>query len=318
VIVREIDPRSASNEDLLAIHRIEEACSHERPFRSPELSLAYYRVWSDGDRRWWLAGDLGAAVLMTVPPSFNYAQVLVRPEARRDGIGTELLAKVVERARAVGAASFFAHHSDEAGAAFALRMGAVDDQRDVHAELRLREGELPEPSLPEGWRLESWSGAAPEELVESYARARAAIDDAPTPGEMAREPIDVAWVRRMEATAAARGRESRVTVALDGAGVVGSFTDLRVSAPPCPISTTDDTATIEAVRGLGLAYAVKLESLRRLRAERPDVEVVRTVNAEHNGAMRAVNTKAGFVPTARLTTTVLTLDRISATGAGRR
>ena len=57
----------------------------------------------------------------------------------------------------------------------------------------------------------------------------------------------------------------------------------------------------------GLAYAVKLESLRRLRADRPDVEVVRTVNAEHNTAMRAVNTKAGFVPVATLTTTVLTL-----------
>ena len=52
--------------------------------------------------------------------------------------------------------------------------------------------------------LLTWIGAAPEELVESYARARAAIDDAPTPGDMAMEPIDVAWVRRMEATAASR------------------------------------------------------------------------------------------------------------------
>ena len=38
--IRELDPRTASDEDLLTIHRIEEACSHERPFRSPELSLA--------------------------------------------------------------------------------------------------------------------------------------------------------------------------------------------------------------------------------------------------------------------------------------
>jgi hypothetical protein len=82
---------------------------------------------------------------------------------------------------------------------------------------------------------------------------------------------------------------------------------VRVSAPPSPIASTDDTATIVASRGLGLAYAVKVESLRRLRDERPDVEVVRTVNAEHNVAMRAVNTKVGFVPTAFLTTTVLTL-----------
>ena len=80
--------------------------------------------------------------------------------------------------------------------------GAVDDQRDVHSEVRLRDVELPEPPLPGGWQLLSWIGPAPEELVESYAAARAAIDDAPTPGDMTMEPIDVAWVRRMEATAA--------------------------------------------------------------------------------------------------------------------
>jgi mycothiol synthase len=305
--IRELDPRTASEEDLRAIHPIEAACSHERPFRSEELSFGYYRHWTEGDRRWWLAGDAGAAVLMTSPPSFNYAQVMVRPDARRRGVGTALLERVVECARAQGVVSFFAHHADEAGAAFARHAGAVDDQRDVHAELRLREAKLPEPQLPDGWQLVSWIGAAPAELLDSYADARAAIDDAPAPGEMMMAPIDAAWVRRMEATAAVRGRESRVTVAVTAGGLVGSFTDLRVSAPPCPVATTDDTATIAAARGLGLAYAVKLEALRLLRDQRRDVEVVRTVNAERNAAMRAVNAKAGFVPTATLTTSVLTM-----------
>lgn len=305
--IREIDPRSAPDQELLTIHRIEEECSPERPFRDFELSRSYYRVWSDGNRRWWLAGDVGAAVLMTVPPSFNYVQILVLPEARRGGIGTELLAHVVAAARSEGVASFFAHHHDAAGAAFARKAGAVDDQRDVHAEIRLRDVDLPEPVVPSGWRLLSWSGPAPDDLLVSYARARAAIDDAPTPGDMAMTPIDEAWVRQMEATAAARGRESRVTVAIDADGVVGAFTDLRTSSPPSPVATTDDTATIAEARQRGLAYAVKLESLRRVREERPDVEVVRTVNAEHNHAMRAVNTKLGFVPTAFLTTSVLTL-----------
>jgi len=304
--IRELDPRTAPEADLRTIHRIEAACSPEQPFRSEELSLAFYRVWSDGERRWWLAGDVGAAALMTSPPSFNEVQVLVRPEARRKGIGTALLAEVVASARAQRISSFFAHHFDEAGAAFARSAGAVDDQRDVRSEVRLRDADLPEPSLPEGWSLLTWTGAAPEELVESYAHARAAIDDAPTPGDMAMTPIDVAWVRRMEETAVARGRVSRVTIALDSNGVVGSFTDLRLS-PPSPVCTTDDTATIAEARGLGLAYAVKVESLRRLRDECPDVEVVRTVNAEHNVAMRAVNTKAGFVPTVIETSTVLTL-----------
>ena len=55
------------------------------------------------------AGDDGAAVLRTSPPSFNYVQVLVRPEARRRGIGTALLAEVVASARRQGISSFFAH-----------------------------------------------------------------------------------------------------------------------------------------------------------------------------------------------------------------
>jgi len=309
--VEEIDARTAPDELLLALHEVEEACSHERPFRDPSLSLAYYRHWSDGIRRRWLAWDgdkvAGGAVLMVPAPTFVVADVLVRPEARRRGVGTALLGAVKDAAREEGVASFFGHHHEEAGAAFARAAGAVDDQCDVAAALPLREVELPEPRLPAGWRLRSWTGPAPEELVESYARARGAIDDAPAPGGATLDPIDVAWVRAMEQTAADRGREVRATIALDERGEVGAFTDVRVSAPPSPIATTDDTATVPWARRRGLAYAVKLESLRALRDARPDVEIVRTLNAEHNTAMRAVNAKLGFVPTAVLTTSILTL-----------
>ena len=49
------------------------------------------------------------------------------------------------------------------------------------ATLDLRSADLPEPVVPAGWRLFSWVGAAPEELVESFARARDAMNDAPAP-----------------------------------------------------------------------------------------------------------------------------------------
>ena len=52
---------------------------------------------------------------------------------------------------------------------------------------------------------------------------------------------------------------------------------------------------------------MKVESLRRLKAERPEVETVSTMNAEHNAAMRHINTQIGFLPTVTLTTTVLNL-----------
>ena len=309
--IEEIDSRVASDAMLLAIHEIEAACSRLKPFREPSLSLAYYRYWSDGIRRRFVAREgtemVGAAVLMVPTPSFVQAEIFVRPDARRRGHGTALLGAVRTAAKAAGAPAFFAHHDDEAGAAFALAAGAVDDQRDIVAELRLREAVLPEPVVPPGWRLVSWQGVAPAGLIESYARARAAIDEAPTPGGLVYDAIDVPWVRAMEATAAARGREIHATVAVDDDGEVGAFTDLRTSAPPSPFASTDDTATLPQARRIGLATAVKREALRTLRDKRPDVEVVRTTNAEDNTGMRTVNTALGFVPVLVQTTTVLTL-----------
>jgi predicted GNAT family acetyltransferase len=80
---------------------------------------------------------------------------------------------------------------------------------------------------------------------------------------------------------------------------------VRVSAPPAAEASTDDTGTVSPWRRRGLARAVKLESLRLLREQRPDVEAVATLNAEDNVAMRAINTRIGFVPTVTLMTTVL-------------
>jgi len=97
-----------------------------------------------------------------------------------------------------------------------------------------------------------------------------------------------------------------VTVALDERDDVGAFTDLRVT-PGAAAAATDDTAVLRRARGSGLARAVKVESLRRLRLERPEVETVSTMNAEHNGAMRHINEQVGFVPSSTLTTTVVTL-----------
>jgi mycothiol synthase len=311
VHVEEIDARSAPDDLLVAIHEIEAACSPEQPFRPASLSLAYYRHWSDGVRRRFVArldDEIdGAAMLMVPSPTFALADVYVRPAARRRGLGTALLDAVKAAALEEGVRSFFGHHASAEGAAFARAAGGVDGQREVASEVRLREVEIPEPVVPPGWRLLSWRGAAPEELVETYARARAAIDDAPAPGDFTLGTIDVAWVRAMEQTAVARDREIWATVAIDERGEIGSFTDVRTSPPPSPVAGTDDSATAAWARRRGLATAVKRESLRVLRESRPDVEAVRTVNAEENVGMRAVNTRVGFIPTYVRTTTVITL-----------
>jgi GNAT superfamily N-acetyltransferase len=310
--IRELDAARAADDELLALHALEEACAPPgEPFRPAELSLAFYRHWPAGDvRRRWLVdvegGPAGAAALMMHGPAFVYVEILVHPEQRRRGTGSALLEKLCDAAREHGAHSFFGHHWSAAGAAFAAHVGARDDQRDVRALLDLRSADLPDPVVPAGWRLFSWVGAAPEELVESFARARDAMNDAPAPDGVQSWTTTVDDIRRIEEASALRGREVRVTVALDERDEIAAFTDLRAT-PGSTAAATDDTAVVAAARGLGLARAVKVESLRRLRAERPEVETVSTMNAEHNAAMRHINTSIGFVPTSTLTTAVLTL-----------
>jgi hypothetical protein len=51
---------------------------------------------------------------------------------------------------------------------------------------------------------------------------------------------------------------------------------------------------------------VKLESLRRLRADHPEVTVVTTLNDEENAAMRHINESVGFRPSVVFTQAALT------------
>jgi RimJ/RimL family protein N-acetyltransferase len=98
----------------------------------------------------------------------------------------------------------------------------------------------------------------------------------------------------------------RLTVALNDHGDVGSFTELRLSRGSTT-GFTDDTGTVAEHRGNGLARAVKVESLRRLRADHPEVDAVTTMNAEENAVMRHINESVGFRPIATFTTASLHL-----------
>jgi RimJ/RimL family protein N-acetyltransferase len=165
---------------------------------------------------------------------------------------------------------------------------------------------LPEPSAPDGFRLLlTWLGRVPDEHLDAYVRARAAMDDAPDPEGMDFPTATAEKVRASEESLARRGREMRLTVAMAADGEIAAFTELRVSRGST-LGFTDDTGTVATERGKGVARAVKLESLRRLRDDHPEIEVVTTRNAEENAVMRHLNESIGFRPT--LVETVAALD----------
>jgi GNAT superfamily N-acetyltransferase len=308
--VEEIEARTAPDEVLLRFHEVEHACHVEadpaEPERSPDEVVAFHRFQPTTHTSCHWVADGGTASLYVHGPTAAFVRLLVEPERRRRGTGTALADAVVARCRELDVKALHGHHSTPAGAAFARGRGAVDGQRIVHSLLRLAEAELPEPRVPAGWRLETWLGRVPDERLPAYVVARAAMDDAPAPEEMDFPTWTAEQVRASEESLARRNREMRLTVALNGDGTIGSFTELRVSRGATH-GLTDDTGTAAAHRGIGLARAVKLESLRRLRDDHPELEVVTTDNAEENAAMRRINESVGFRVASVEVTATLTL-----------
>jgi len=310
VDIEEVDARTASDEVLVRFYALEATCHDElqpgEPMRSVDEVIAFYRhqPLTHTSCLWLTQG--GMAALSVHGPRAAFLQLLVEPLRRRRGLGTALLDQVLARCRDIGVEALRGAHSTVQGAAFARRCGAVDEQRVVRSLLDLRPAALPEPRLPDGFRLVTWLAEVPEAHLAAYVRARTAMDDAPTPEGLDFPSWTAEQVRGSEESLRRREREMRLTVALREDGEIGAFTELRVSRGSS-LGFTDDTGTVAAERGKGLARAVKVESLRRLRADHPEIEVVKTSNAEENAVMRGLNESIGFRAASVDTTAALDL-----------
>jgi GNAT superfamily N-acetyltransferase/predicted GNAT family acetyltransferase len=308
--IAEVDARAAPDDVLARFHAIEVACHEElqseEPVRGVEEVIAFYRYQPTTHTSChWLA-DRGSASLYVHGPTAAFRHLLVAPAERRRGVGSALLGRVLQRARQLDVRALRGSYATASGAGLAAHVGAVTEDRVVRSVLDLRAADLPEPGIPEGFELITWLERVPDVHLSAYVEARAAMDDAPGPEGMELPSGSRERVRASEEALLRRDREMRLTVAMDDHGRLGAFTELRVSRGS-KLGFTDDTGTVAALRGRGLARAVKLESLRRLRADHPEVEVVSTSNAEENTVMRHLNESIGFRPTATVTGAVIEL-----------
>jgi mycothiol synthase len=317
VDIRALDPATLSVEDVAGIYRVIAECHEEanprEPCRMPTEVEGYLRhVPASDPRAYWIVGQgqevVAFAQLSSIHDSpSGYVELLVRPKARRRGRGTALLAVVRELATALERRLLIGSHATEPGARFAAWVGAEDTRREIRSLLRLPVRADSGLRPVSGYSLHSWVGAAPEELLDSYARAREAINDAPLAAEDDRAVWPPSRVRELERAVERRGRDIRVTVALDENGSVVAFTELRVSRAPGAMAGTEDTAVLSVHRRRGLARWLKTESLQELQRNRPDVKFVTTTNDETNEAMLALNGELGFEPVAVYTTAVFDL-----------
>lgn len=306
-------PSDASDDDLSDFHRVLMATYAAD---LPRLRCPPYASFAEqlrmptapaGPRRFWVArvrGRIIATATAYFPERENrnlaIATVRVPPERRRQGVGTALLRAVLAEVRAQGRDTMTGQmRADGDGERWALSLGFRRVQQFVLQSLAVTDvdpGRWETPAPP-GFRAEAWIAAAPQSLVDGFARARTAISDAPT-GESTRKVPDwtVQRVRDREDEVRGRGCELRTVVAVhEASGAVAGLTELEVQPSRPDHAFQLDTAVLAQFRGHGLGRFVKATMMRGLLADRPHIERVSTQTDASNTYMIRVNHQLGYI-----------------------
>ncbi len=236
---------------------------------------------------WWVAEDAGEIVGTARAGRFGRMWAGVAPHARRQGLGTRLLARAEESVRAAGWDEAVAWSDDEGGASFAAARGYVTDRERPVSVLRLDEVALPALEEREGIEVVPL-GALGHRLRELWELTMAAYADEPGGGRAAGQPFE-SWLRD-DLGIPDLELEGSMVVVVDGRLAALSLltSDGRERAE------NDFTGTHPAHRGRGLATRAKVAALRW--AAKAGIREVWTGNDADNAAMLAINRSLGYRP----------------------
>jgi GNAT superfamily N-acetyltransferase len=148
-----------------------------------------------------------------------------------------------------------------------------------------------------GYSVIAWRGRSPERFVAGMAELRVLMSTDPPQGELELEPEpwDAARLVEVERSVIARGRQVLVVaVRHDATGDLVGYTSIGVPAGGGAVGYQWDTIVRSDHRGHRLGLLVKLENLRELRAQLPEVRYLNTWNDDENSHMLAVNDRLGY------------------------
>ncbi len=265
--------RGSSHEDYARCVEIYNALNPQGP-----IDLSTF----DDRPRVLLHGDAGYALVKeSSVAGCAFVMVRVRPEARRRGVGSELLAAASVEADALGKDSLYGRveAADEAALAWVTRRGFVEISRDIEQTRTLEEAE-PRPVPPPGIELRAAEDA---DLEDIYVVAVEATPDLAVGAELRALPYEQ-W-RREHA-------QATFHVAVEDGRIVG-FATLT------PFGAVDDTleheltAVLRSHRRRGIATALKRAQIAWA-AENGYRRLI-TWTQTGNDAMRAVNVSLGYV-----------------------
>lgn len=261
------------------------------------------------------------------PPRIAFVNVEVLPEHRGRGIGTDLLGAVESAATADGRSVFqvwMLHGAEHSGEVIVppTGFGAIDATRPEvrfgrHHGYSLEQIErlskltfpVAEPDLQQrfdaaatkadGYRIESWVGAVPEDWVADigYLHSRMVTDTPNGAMEFDEEEWTPARVAKVnEQVEAAGDRMLTVAAVEESTGKPVGYSYLVVHDDAGRPAAQEDTLVLREHRGHRLGTLLKIANLQQLQRLSPQTPSVTTGNAEENRPMLDVNEAVGFVP----------------------
>lgn len=227
------------------------------------------------------------------------------PEVRQQGIGKKLLSEIVAVAQSENRTLLMTGTASTvpSGTAFLERVGAKVGLESHVNQLKLSElpvGRLEEwtADLAEGFTPCLWEGAYPEESIDEILQLFDIFNTVPR-GELQVEDfkLTLEQLRHQEESRAKRGVERWSLHLRDNeTGKIAGLTELFWNPHKPTFAHQGITAVWPQYRGKRLGRWLKAELLKKLIAERPEVTIVRTENADSNDAMLKINTELGFKP----------------------
>lgn len=294
----EIRP-ATSDEDLARIARIVTAVTPDFPISVAEMRWQQERYPGGGRVLAWLDGNPvgsgGAGRAYSYPEDFPglWGNISVLPEHRRRGVGTAILAALMDLARAAGKTMLTGRTTEDRveSLAFLAHRGFSEHERMKALRLDLAGVQPPAVEPPAGIMVTSLE-ARPDLVENVYAVALEALPDIPGDGPMAPGTLEEFRTRDVDREVVPPGA---FMLALEGtSGRVVGYANLMMVPGNPKVAWHGMTAVARAWRGRGVALALKRATIAWAVAR--GLDALETANDTDNAPMRAVNQRLGYRP----------------------
>ncbi|WP_127543547.1 GNAT family N-acetyltransferase [Actinoplanes sp. OR16] len=313
--VREWDPRSASAAEIQSlVETVNAAMAADLPDDPPWRDTQvrdYLAETMPGERRiTWVVeddrvpegeGQIFAHVNILLLGDIGVLEILVRPDLRRRGLGSQLLAVAARRAYLEGFTSIGVEAIGSTPAIpFYESLGFEREYVETRSVLNLESVDwlalgAMASGISAGYRIEYHPGGPPDPLLEAYAQAKAEAQNDDDDLDLAPRSSDPQRLRESIETLHKRGLKPYIVLAIhEATGTVAGLTEVVVPAQHPERADQYDTIVVRAHRGYGIDRAIKARMLFELRSAEPGLRQVQTWNAQHNESMLKVNAELGY------------------------